>query len=160
MDDFNGLDWLIFKEQMSYNKISKHFRKYCTDNPEILDKLFDEVIDAKKILENLKNTAFNQKSIEHKWHYIFKNVNFPNLKNFVSIFLSIYTSNAFVEGIFSKMNSLWTDEKNKFHVETVNSIIFVKENSELTCEVSYEYFISNTDILNKAKCAEKYGREK
>ena len=125
-----------------------------------MDKLFDEVIDAKKILENLKDTAFTQKSIEQKWHYIFKNDNFPNLKKIVSIFLSIYTSNAFVEGIFSKMNSLWTDEKNKFHVETVNSIIFVKENPELTCEESYEYFISNTDVLNNTMCVEKYGREK
>ena len=132
-------------------------RKYCTDNPKILDKLCDEVIDVKKILENLKDSAFTRKSIEQKWHYIFKNDDFPNLKKIVSIFLSIYTSNAFVEGIFSTMNSLWTDEKNSFHIETVNSVIFVKENPELTCEESFEYFISNTDVLNNAKCVEKYG---
>ena len=59
-------------------------------------------------------TAFNQKSVEQKWHYIFKDGDLPNLKKIVSIFLSIYTSNAFVEGIFSKMNSRWTDEKAHF----------------------------------------------
>ena len=89
MDDFNEFDWIIFKEQMSYKKIIKHFRKYCTNDPEILDKLFDEVLDAKKILFKLEGTgtAFNQKSVEQKWHYIFKDGDLPHLKKIVSIFL-------------------------------------------------------------------------
>jgi hypothetical protein len=40
--------------------------------------------------------------------------------------LALPGTNAEVERIFSVINILWTDEKNKFKVETVKAIIVVK----------------------------------
>jgi hypothetical protein len=63
----------------------------------------------------------------------------------VSILLSMSPSNAFCESIFSTMNCLWTDEKHRFKIETVNAIVSVKENAEFKCSEAFELFMLHSD---------------
>jgi hypothetical protein len=155
------LDWLIFKEQLAFKKVDGLFRKFCSNDPADLNKLFDEVIDAKLIISQLEETtSFGQKSIEERWKVLFKNKDFVNLKKIVSIFLSIFPSNAFCESVFSVMNSIWTKERNRFLPDSINSFVFVKINSTLKCNSIFDYFLLQNDLLQAAKGYEKYQRNK
>lgn len=160
LEDFQDLEWLIFNEEISFKKVEGLYRKFCTDSSEELDKLFDEVIEVKETIKTLQSTQFSRKTIDQRWGELFKNKNLRNLKKLVTIFLSIFSSNSFCESVFSVLNSIWTDERNKFSPETVNSIISVKINSDLDCTSAFDYFLAQNDLLNVAKGFEKYGREK
>jgi hypothetical protein len=49
-----------------------------------------------------------------------------NLKNIVEFFCCIPGTNASIERLFSQMNYLWTNEKNRLSVETVKAMLIVK----------------------------------
>ena len=69
-------------------------------------------------------------------------------KKLVSIFLSI-PSNSFCESIFSSVNNIWTDERNRFSVSTVNALISVKCNMDLDCVDAYNFFLTQKELLDK-----------
>lgn len=58
---------------------------------------------------------------------------FINLKKIVSFVLSIPTSNAFCERIFSQLNSLWTKERNIMSIDLIKSELQTRINYEEAC---------------------------
>uniref|UniRef100_A0A915DBW6 Uncharacterized protein n=1 Tax=Ditylenchus dipsaci TaxID=166011 RepID=A0A915DBW6_9BILA len=69
---------------------------------------------------------------------------------------SSFSSNSFCESVFSITKALWTDERNGFYFETVNSFVCVKSNSDFDCSHAYDYFLANTELVKKARGVEKY----
>ena len=65
-------------------------------------------------------------------------------------------SNAPVERIFSQMNALWTDEKNRFLVETIKSILMIKSIINLSCDAFAKKLAKDKAILKKIHGSEKY----
>jgi len=62
-----------------------------------------------------------------------------------------------VERIFSTINVLWTDEKNRFLVETIKSIIIVKTHfKNLSCNEFYNILLKETRLLDEIGSAQKY----
>jgi hypothetical protein len=94
--------------------------------------------------------------IEDKWAKIFVNKNLIQIKKLVSIILSISPSNAFCESVFSLVNNVWTDERNRFKIATVNAIVCIKANSEIDCSQALELFLGENDLLKRAKENAKY----
>ena len=122
MDDLN---WLIFQGSIDFKHLSNLYKHYCSNDSAELDKLFDEVHLLKETLQNLESTDFLERSVEDRWAIVFKNKEFVLIKKLVSIFLSIFASNAFCESVFSVVNSIWTDERNRFSLKTVNSYLIM-----------------------------------
>uniref|UniRef100_A0A914H766 HAT C-terminal dimerisation domain-containing protein n=1 Tax=Globodera rostochiensis TaxID=31243 RepID=A0A914H766_GLORO len=139
--------------------ISNMLQTSCTDAPDELDNLFDEVVELKDVIRELEATeGFSKKNLEKKWGEVLKDKNLKHIKSLVSIFLSIFPSNAFCESVFSVVNHIWTDQSNQFSPETVNAFVCVKLNSDLDCNSAYDFFLSQNELLNAAKGFEKYGR--
>ena len=111
----------------------------------------DEVFQLTQALGKLNSTSFSERSIEDKWAALFKNKNLAMLRKLVSVLLSMFPSNAFCESVFSVVNSVWTDERNSFLIETVNALVTIILNSEFECSDSFDLFISRADLLLKAK---------
>ena len=65
-------------------------------------------------------------------------------------------SNAPLERIFSQMSALWTDEKNRFLVETINAILMTKSNFNLSCNAFAKKLAKNKAILKKIHGSEKH----
>jgi hypothetical protein len=78
--------------------------------------------------------------IEDKWAIVFKNKNLRLIRRLVSALLSIPASNAFYESVFSLVNNVWTEEKNRFLAETVNAIVSVKLNADFFVPKFLIYF--------------------
>ena len=48
---------------------------------------------------------------------------------------------------FSQVNALWTDEKNRFLVETIKAILMTKSNFNLLCDAFAKKLAKNKAIL-------------
>jgi hypothetical protein len=71
--------------------------------------------------------------------------------------LAIPGTNAAVERIFSTINVLWTNEKNRFLVETIKSIIIVKTHfKNYSCNECYKIVLKETKLLDAISSAQKY----
>ena len=146
-DEFDGLDWLTFDEKLEFDQLSPLYSKFVPESSHAeQDELFEEII---QVNDNLAKISFGEARIDEKWSRIFANKNIKHLKKLVSIFLSIFPSNSFCESIFSTVNNIWTDERNRFSLDTVNALISVKRNMEIDCVDSYNFFLTQKELLDK-----------
>jgi hypothetical protein len=130
--------------------------QYCSKDSKELDGLFLEIGALKSQLERLNKTAFSERSVDEKWAAIFKDLSFVHLKKIVSILLSIFSSNAYCESVFSVVKNVKTDERNRMKIKLLNSLVSVKLNSDYNCSQAYKLFISYAELLKKVKSTEKY----
>lgn len=103
------------------------------------DKLYDEVYIIKNLLPSIND--FND-TLDEKWRKIFINDTYSNLIELLKIIqciLAIPVNNSYVEGIFSIMNNVWSDERNRLKVESVKAEICTKMNYDMKCKEFYEY---------------------
>jgi len=71
----------------------------------------------------------------------------------VQYVFSVPCSNAFVERVFSHMNGLWTDERNRLGVDTVKAELVIRNNLTYNCS---EFFEKIQNLFNAVKNTAKY----
>ena len=90
------------------------------------------------------------------WSKLLKASEVPNLEMIVSSDFAIPIGNDFVELVFSVMNNLWTDERNRLNINTVRTEICTKINYSITCN-EFKIFVSDQKgMLNAVKTNKKY----
>lgn len=167
-------DWLIFEGPPSVQTIKAAYRKYCSSDAKSLDELFLEIGSLKEQLSRLNKTAFMGRNVDEKWavlfkvaffsflmidsiiYILFKDSGFVHLKQLVSMLLSIFSSNAFCESVFSVVKNVKTDERNRMKSTLLNSLVSIKINPDFDCISAYDLFISDPELLDKVKSSEKY----
>lgn len=72
--------------------------------------------------------------------------------------LAISVNNSYVEGIFSIMNNIWSDEQNRLKVESVKAEICTKMNYDMKCKEFNEYIRKpkQTELLKNVLSNKKY----
>jgi len=127
------------------------------------DNLFDEFSHVKQIFKSrIHEWQKNSANVEVKWCKIFEytkaqNIDTTNISKIVEYSLAMPGTNAAVEQIFSTINVLWTDEKNRFLVETIKSILIVKTHfKNLSCNEFYNILLEETKVLDEISAAQKY----
>lgn len=167
--DFSGytsnLDWLNLqsKEDLSFENLissieslgfSEEFKSEFVN-----DSLFDELVMLKEKLDNLV-PHWEQgagQSTSEKWSSLLKGNSFPALTKVVALFLSIPSSNAMVERVFSLMDIHWTDERNRLSPRTLKAILEILVNYDsIPCKAFYEKVRNNHSLLQKARQSTKY----
>jgi hypothetical protein len=158
LDDISefAADWLIFTCAPSAAPIKAAYRKYCSTDVHELDELFLEIGSLKTQLERLNKTTFVERKVDEKWAIIFKDPSFIHLRRLVTMLLSIFSSNAYGESVFSVIKNIKSDERNRMQIKLLNSLTSIKLNSDFDCKQAYNIFISNSDLLNQVKSSEKY----
>jgi hypothetical protein len=62
------------------------------------------------------------------------NVPYGNMKKVVELLFCMPGSNASIESVSSSTNYIWFEEKSRFHVDTIEAILAVKMNIDLSYE--------------------------
>ena len=94
--------------------------------------------------------------MDEKWATLFRNANFVCLKKLVAILLSMFSSNAFYESVFSVVKNVKSDERNRMKIRLINSLVSIKFNADFDCRKAYDVFLSEPDLLKQVKSSEKY----
>jgi hypothetical protein len=76
-------------------------------------------------------TEKNNQNITEKWcemlaYFTKENINVVNIKCLISFCLTLQGSNAQIENVFSVINVLWSDVKNRLKIETAKPLTIVK----------------------------------
>ncbi|CAM4830653.1 unnamed protein product [Rotaria magnacalcarata] len=122
----------------------------------------------KKLEQRLNDKYFgNQDSKEHiqsdqLWAYLLniRPNTTPNMKLIISYVFSIPCSNAYVESIFSHMNHLWSDYRNRMDIELVAAELKIRKNADIPCTHFYKFILSQDDLLKKIASNEKFDKKK
>jgi hypothetical protein len=75
------------------------------------------------------------------------------MKKVVELLLWLPGSNASIERMFSRMNYVWSEDKSRFHVDTIQAILAVKTNIYL-CEAFSQEPASNLGEQKKRHSSE------
>ncbi|CAF1253342.1 unnamed protein product [Rotaria sp. Silwood1] len=122
-----------------------------------------DIIDNEK--DDILNKDQDSKGFiqsDQLWSYLLniKPNTTPNLKLIISYVFSIPCSNAFAESIFSHMNHLWSDYRNRMDMELVAAELQIRKNANISCKDFYKFILSQEDLLKKIASNEKFGKKK
>lgn len=85
------------------------------------DGLYEEIRVLQKTLEAIKNQSSSSNNPTFSWKTFLKAEVSPNLKRIIKTIMAVPCSNAYVERVFSHLNHLWTDSRNKLSVDMVKA---------------------------------------
>ena len=86
--------------------------------------------------------------------YLFGKATAPNILIIMQHVLAIPVTNAHVERLFSAMNGLWTDDRNRMSTELAE--ICLKMNLNVNCQGFYKMAQENKRLLESARNSNKY----
>jgi hypothetical protein len=119
-------------------------------------ELFDGVMILKKVIT--EKEEIKAKSTGGIWYELFNSLGVNKLKFLKKIveFCCIPGTNSSTERLFSRMNSLWTNEKKRLFVETVKAMLIVKVFFNKDCVEFHNLVKHNHSLLEKIQSSEKY----
>jgi hypothetical protein len=118
------------------------------------DMLFDEIIGLNEFLERSKFGI--EVHFMEKWSQFLNSCSIPNIELILEFVFSIYSSNAYIERVFSIMNNLCSKDRNKLLTQNLKAEICVKVNFDLRCSQFHDFVKNNDNILKAAKSNTKY----
>ncbi|VVC36885.1 Hypothetical protein CINCED_3A018747 [Cinara cedri] len=138
--------WIQVLDFPIWSDIQESFKYIIKNNPTLKfdeDELFDEfnhVINVMKVkMQNWKNGSKTEDRVILEYS------------------MAIPGTNASVERVFSITNVLWTDEKNQFLVDTIRSIIIVKQHfKNVSCTEFHTFLLEHPQLLKLITFSEKY----
>jgi hypothetical protein len=127
------------------------------------DILFDEYNHVINVInENLKEWQNNYVRVGERWCAIYtilnsKRISINNFWKIVEYSLAMPGTNAAIERVFYITNVLWTDEKNRFLVPIIKSIIILKNHfKKYSCNDFYDFLLKQPKLLNAISSSQKY----
>lgn len=117
----------------------------------------EKYVTTQKIDEWAKlNTTCEQRWIEIFRHFDRSFVPFKEIATLVEFGLSLPGTSAPAERVFSSINKMWTTEKTQLQIETLKSMIFVKQNFNLSCLEFQSFPKANPKLVEQIGSQEKY----
>ena len=119
------------------------------------DKLYEEFCILRKCQPDIVKSAAN---VADRWVKFFSSVQPQDVQmlRVVLYVLSIPVSNANCERVFSIMNELWSDSRNRLRIELVKAELMVKINFNMSCNHFYDFICQDKKLLKAAKSQDKY----
>ncbi|CAI6367779.1 unnamed protein product [Macrosiphum euphorbiae] len=166
--DFDEKQNWLFKLthfQLSQNTFPtyKHFEEIVHHIPQLqkldFDKLFDEIVTIQSVFKQFikTNDWKNVKTIPEKWQFIFqKDIELPNMFLFISFLLTLPSSSAFTERVFSVMNIKWRDERNRCSTALIKAELLIYFNYKEDCLEFSKSVKNDKDLIKLAKNQNKY----
>lgn len=126
------------------------------------DELFDQTsLLGQHVNLNLKTWNENNVPSDRRWIETFCSMNSQNrpiqqISFLVQYAFSIPGTSTEVERLFSIINDVWAPNKGNMQLNTLEAILNVKINSDLSCADYYSQIKDNKKLLAKVQANEKY----
>lgn len=141
LKEFHIFNWLTFEKKPNFEDIQECLTFLTNQGFKSFNEnlLRNQYTNWEKFY-NLKfnDAAFQSLNVSEKWLEYFKiqkEGQYSELLKLCSLYFCIPANNAVCERVFSHMNGVWTDERNRLSVDTVKSLLMVKFNMrDYTCE--------------------------
>lgn len=151
---FKGIALLSLNSEIQWSELLslvEHLGSLDIDS----DKLYDEFCVLRKVRADI---AMSTANVADRWVKFFTSLQAEDTQmlRVVSYVLSIPVSNANCERVFSIMNSLWSDSRNRLSLEVVKAELLVKINFNMSCHSFYDFICHDRELLKSAKSQEKY----
>lgn len=162
LEEFKNFKWMKLQDKPTWNEIEKSIMYLRAKNVIIDDVLlFYQAANLNTFVENMNGSLeFKRKVSSEKWLKYFEQVNTSSSSELLKICTFIFaipSHNANVERVFSMMNAQWTDERNRFTVDSVKGLLMVKYNyKEFNCSEFYDYCLNNKKLLSDVRSSAKY----
>ena len=144
LEEFTSFAWMTLTEIPSWNAVEVTVNYLKENGVHVNDgKCFDQLCNLKKFVEaNSTDDDFKELLSHKRWVNYFSNCKnqecFSELLIIAEFFFAILSHNANTERVFSLMQSQWTKERNKLHIESMKGILFVQYNfKHLSCRDFY-----------------------
>ena len=110
------------------------------------DKLYEELYALRKVRSELLCLTSD---VSNRWAKFFttQQPEDTQLLRLVSFVLSIPVSNANCERVFSIMNALWTNSRNRLNFNPFKAELMMKMNFHMSCNEFYEFISKDKDLL-------------
>jgi hypothetical protein len=150
---FKKFSCLNLDKELNYNEINE----ICVALNISVDRdaLFDECCMFNELFKIIQFEDKKLTIVELYCKILSKN-DFKKLSKVIECVLAIPIENDFVERIFSVMQNLWTDERNRMSINLVKAEICTRFNFSLSCYEFHEYVKNNSELLSAAKSDKKY----
>lgn len=114
------------------------------------------------LLFNIKKKSID---LQTKWVEIFDHFNkndipSDNIGILVEYCMCLSGTNSSVERVFSNMNNFWTKDKSQLQVETLKSLLVVKNNFNYTCIEFHNMLKTNENLIKSIHSQAKYSFKK
>lgn len=128
------------------------------DNNIEMDKLYDEVNEVNSLLPKIiDNSTFLKLEVDKKWVFIFNNIErTENIFKVISYILTLPSSSAFCERIFSIMGNKYRDERNRCSTNLINNELLITVNCDQNCVDFFNMVQHDESLLNLTKSQQKY----
>ena len=135
-----------------------HETNLCNDCDIVQDNLDDTGIDDDELDEKVYKHKKTNKSIrtDHLWAYLLDGERVTNLQKLIEFVYAIPGSNAYCESVFSHMNYLWNNNRNRMKHDLVGADLKIKMNTHFTCTEFYDYLLTKPDLLKQIRSSDKY----
>ena len=168
VDGSEVFSWIILRKYPAWNDVEKSF-KYAEDRygKEIQSKidrdlLFDEVQLMKSFVEsNLNVWTTSKLALDEVWCQIFTHfrqtvTQLVNLERLVEFAFSLAGTSTEVERLFSLAKQIWSDQKSRLEIATLDSLLTIQFNAEFNCSQFYDMIKKDTVFLDKVHSSGKY----
>ena len=113
----------------------------------------DDSSDAQLYKHKTPNKSIQSDQL---WAYLLHGEHAPNLRKLVEFVFAIPASNAYCESIFSHMNYLWNDNRNRMTHDLVAAELKIKMNTHLTCTEFHDHLLTKPHLLQQIRSSDKY----
>ncbi|KAH7708136.1 hypothetical protein AAVH_24618 [Aphelenchoides avenae] len=99
-------------------------------------------------LEKLQHKdEYKKLNVIGKWMVILKNASLIEMRKLVGALLTVFSSNAYCESVFSIAKRIWTPEKSNLYVDTLRALLAIKCNSDVECTDMHDILCADRDLL-------------
>uniref|UniRef100_H3AJ28 HAT C-terminal dimerisation domain-containing protein n=1 Tax=Latimeria chalumnae TaxID=7897 RepID=H3AJ28_LATCH len=152
LTEYQKFSWILLKEPPSWAAVEETLSAVTKKTIIAVDEgeLFDDITYFKSFAtaEKISDWTTNNVNTADRWvdtfqHFSSKEIPLKNLLPLVEYALSLPSTNAPLERVFSLANNMWTEEKTNLNGSMLRAMLIIKYNFNTTCSEFYEKLLKN-----------------
>jgi hypothetical protein len=165
-EEVQSFEWVLLTRDVMWEEVQESMNVVQRISPKTVfdgNELFSQTMCVKRYTTAETIACWTEKKLNAglRWkdlfqHFSTQQIQFDQISKIVQFALALPGTNAPVERVFSLMNDMWTEDKSQMASETVESILLVRVNINMSCIDFHKKIKGNTNLLQCVHSSSKY----